>query len=99
MAKAFQTAAADFAFLGYAWELVLRGAGAYLPDLASLEELIADLSRGQDALLEELGFAHRGDDFYVHLLDEEEACEPGLLIEALKQVRCHYQQFSQAESA
>ncbi|HEY9838931.1 MAG: hypothetical protein ACAI44_07455 [Candidatus Sericytochromatia bacterium] len=85
---AFATSDPLFTELGYAWELVRRGAEAYIRDFAELDQLIAHLDQDYvDYVLEELGFASLGDGFRVSLLDEQEPSERSLLLPALKTVR------------
>lgn len=72
---------------GYAWELVRRGARAYLREPASLAELIEELELQHDYLLEALGFEQLGDSFYVGLLDEAEPCDRFALLQALRRVQ------------
>ncbi len=74
------------------WQILLRGLQAdWVATAGELDELIEELERGHDYVVEELGFEIRDDSVRVSLLDDKAECPRQDLIRALKRVRTNVQ--------
>lgn len=79
----------EYPALGYAWELVVRGAHYHLLDEDSLLALLQHLHQHQDYILDELAFEFSDGNLRVKLLDESETCSAPLMFRALAQAQTH----------
>lgn len=73
--------------LSACWDLVVRGLEVSWLDSDDLNELLANLERGDDYMVEELGLEFIGDRLRVSFLDEIYSCSPQDMIAQLQKLR------------
>lgn len=68
------------------WELVVHAIELGWLDRDELTELIEQLGHGRDAAIDELTFAHLGDQLRISLLDDHATCAPAAMLAALTEL-------------
>jgi hypothetical protein len=72
--------------LGACWSLVIKGIDVGWLDEEELRELRDHLAARRDFGVEELLFAHVGEDLRVSFLDDQASCSPSAMMAALDAV-------------
>ena len=74
----------------HCWTMVKRGIGAGMLPESELVGLIKDLEQQKDCILDELAFEFIDGRLRIRLLDDQDFCEPELMLSVLNRLKSPY---------